>query len=174
MASKKYTEAEQEAYKRGLAAAGKKTKRSRSGSTATRSTARRKGRAAYGTRKRTAKRASGCIYYNPGWKRSDGSTSDVPKIFAWRYFGKGANRVKQTMTAYLDKNGGKPRRGDADCTVWVCNLITVGQSSSTETGVLGKYGKLNITKLGLVCNPQLEGGGYFGRGGSAYRGKVNK
>jgi len=171
MASK-YTEAERAAYKRGLDAAKKKGKRS--GTTASRSTSRRKGRKANSTRKGTPKRASGCIYYNPGWKRQDGSESDVPKIFAWRYFGKGANRKKQTMTAYLDKNGGKPRKGDADCTVWVCNLVTVGESSSTETGVLGKFGKLNITKLGLVANPQLAGGGYFGRGGSAYRGKVNK
>lgn len=175
MASKTYTAEEKAAYKAGLAAAKKKGGAAPKRTRRTTTPKGRKGKAGSGrTRSKSAKRASGCIYYN-SYKGADGSTVNSPKIWAWRYYGSGANRKKMEMTCYLSKNDGKAKTGTSTDVgrVFVCNIVIVGETESKATGWWSEqYEKLTISSLGLVANPKLSGGGYFGRGGSRYKDKV--
>lgn len=170
-----YTDAEKAAYKAGLAAAKKKGGAAPKRTRRTAAPKGRKRKATTGGRKKsTGKRASGCIYYN-SYKGANGDTVNSPKIWAWRYYGSGANRKKMEMTCYLSKNDGKAKTGTSTDVgrVFVCNIVIVGESESKATGWWSEqYEKLTISSLGLVANPKLSGGGYFGRGGSRYADKV--
>jgi hypothetical protein len=126
-----------------------------------------------GTTNSPAKKRSGCTLVED-YKEKNGNHTGQPMLWGWRI----SKRFGfQSFSAYLDKNGGAPRNGTStdECLVFVVNLETEGIGKQTLTGVWSKkYKKLSITSAGLVANPNADRGGYFGRGGSQYKDKVNK
>jgi hypothetical protein len=162
----KFSDAENEAYKRGLAAGQKKSGKKSSSS---------KGK---GGKKGKGPKSSGCVYeesYKAGPKSkfgSEGETVNRPKIWGWR---RSKLHGFQTFTAFLSKDNGAPQNGTSsdDCLVFVVNLQTEGRAPERMTAVWSKkYRKLSMTDAQLVANPFANDGGYFGRGGSRFKDKV--
>jgi hypothetical protein len=164
--NKEYSLEEQVAHWKKKALA-KGTSRKRSAST----TDRRRGRSGQGKGKGKGNKPSGCS--QPA-KHTTKDSNETTKIFAWRKLPGGG---RQLLNAYLGPNGGRPKEHDDNsvCSVFVCNLTVVGQSTITCSGVWSeKYKKLTVNAPGqtLVANPDGGTGGYFGPGGKALRNKI--
>ena len=165
MASK-YTEAEREAYKKGLAANKKKTARGSSTSRSkTRATARKKGKDG-----KPAKRSGAELVKS--YKLASGDVVTRPKISAWRI---DKNIGFQSLVAFLGKNGGVPKSDKEEVRERFRNMVVTLTSKAGITTLNGlwdsKYDKLKLIQLGLVVNPAKN---YFGPGGSRLKDKATK
>jgi hypothetical protein len=180
MATRKtYTEAEKEAYKRGLAAAKKRSgtkpaakrkprTRKAAATTTTRKTYTRKPR----TRKGKGKARSGCYAVDKYKLAATGEEVQRPKISAWRI---DRNLGFQSLVAFLGANDGMPKNEENGKRFRnMVVTLTSGAGKNTVNGIWDdQYQYLKMPDIGLVAKPgKGKAKGYFGPGGTRLKSKV--